>query len=372
MSIRTVEDQFDWRGPGAGRGSFRIWNLFVSPKGQRVVPTSSGMVLIVVGLCIGLAAYNTENNILFAAFSIVIASLILSGIVCWVNFTSARWRMETSDSHRVGEDSEITVVVENSRERFPLFCLSFDLGFNGESLKKTLYLKDRLDPGDETRLVWRFKPEKRCSMAVEVTDVTSSFPFGFLKKHIVGGCDHEIIVWPAKIDYTEMKSGASSHYWQGKSSKSKGDMGELIGLRRYRAGDAPKTIHWKASARQQRLVVKENAAADMTLHSIYVDPSRYIWQDEDSFEKMCSLAASLAEDFFLSGQLDACMVQGRLVQKVKRLADLDTFLDELARLEIEDSPSQNELGGFNNRVVFKPTSIGKVGAFINGIEIAQA
>ena len=96
MSIRTVEDQFDWRGPGAGRGSFRIWNLFVSPKGQRVVPTSSGMVLIVVGLCIGLAAYNTENNILFAAFSIVIASLILSGIVCWVNFTSCL--LYTSDA----------------------------------------------------------------------------------------------------------------------------------------------------------------------------------------------------------------------------------------------------------------------------------
>ena len=43
------------------------------------------MLLIFIGLTIGLAAYNTVNNILFAALALLIAALIMSGVVCWGN-----------------------------------------------------------------------------------------------------------------------------------------------------------------------------------------------------------------------------------------------------------------------------------------------
>lgn len=372
MSIRAAEDQFEWRGPAAVRTRISLRNIFVSPKGQKVVPTTSGMILIVVGLSIGLAAYNTENNILFAGFAILIASLILSGIICWANFSSARWRIQTSSSHRVGEESEFEIVVENYRKSFPLFCLYCDVEYEGDGIENCLYLKNRLDSGESERLLWQFRPERRCSSRIVLQEVVSTFPFGFLRKHVSGECSREMIVWPQRIDYQKFTGGASGQFWLGRSSKQKGETGELVGLRGYRSGDAPKTIHWKASARQQRLVVKENASETMTLHSIYVDPSRYLWQSTESFEKMCSLAASLAEDFFLTGSLDVCLVVGHLSQKVKRLTDLDAFFDALSRLSIEDGSSGSEAFERKNMVVFKPTSGGGVGGFINGIQIAQA
>ncbi len=376
--MRTVsaEDHFDWRGPASRRHRFSIYRLikelFIPPKGHRVVPTSSGMMLIVIGLCLGLAAYNTENNILFASLSLLLSSIVVSGIVCWSNFHSARWRVEASSIFRVGEQGDISVVVENARKRFPIFCIQFDIEClqNGED--RTLYLSEGLEPRDSTRLVWKFKPGKRCKEIVRLRDAVSVFPFGFLRKHIAGECRKEIRVWPARVDYQEFRANGGGLSYQGLSTKIKGATGELVGLRNYERGDAPRSIHWKVSAKQGRLVVKQNAAESQCLYSLLVDPSSYLWQNGACFEKMCSLVATLAEDLFLSGKLDQCMVADGAAIKVNRVADLETFFDELAI--IEPTPNAASAPDLNakNIITFSPLDGSSVGAFINGIKVAQA
>ena len=81
MSASTANDQFDWGGPASKRKPkslvVRFRELFVPPKGEKVLPTGSGMMLILVGLCLGLAAYNTENNILFASLALLLALIVI-------------------------------------------------------------------------------------------------------------------------------------------------------------------------------------------------------------------------------------------------------------------------------------------------------
>ena len=375
MSISASKDQFVWRGPASGRTprpfSVKLKEIFIPPKGEKVLPSASGMMLILIGLCLGLAAYNTENNILFAALSLLIAMIIMSGFFCWSNIVSARWRLETSSTFRVGEDGEVAVVVENARRRFPLFCLLFHLGDETSHEVSDLYLTESVAPGESSRLVWRYRPKKRCVARFRIFETTSSFPFGFLHKHVLGECEVKARIWPARTEYQRLKMIGTGFGWRGASTKAKGSTGELIGLRQYAKGDAPRSIHWKVSARQGTLVVKQHAAESQARYSLVVNPSRYLWPKEDVFEKMCSFVASLAEDLFLAGDLDHCWIVGGVSIKINRVADLSSFLDEVSALVWGSESSDSENLVQSNCVVFSPLDGKSVGAIVNGTTIAK-
>jgi len=376
MALIVSKDQFDWRGPASTREpkpfSRRVVELFIPPKGEKVLPTASGMMLILIGLCLGLAAYNTENNILFIALSLLIATIVMSGIFCWSNIISARWRLETGSTFRVGEEGEIAVVVENARQRFPLFSLQFELESEKTEEFRELYVQDSIAPGDSARLVWRYKPTTRCRTTIRILEATSLFPFGFLKKHVPGGCSSEVSIWPARIEYRRLKNLGTGFGWQGASIKAKGTTGELIGLREYSRGDAPRSIHWKVSARQGSLVVKQNAAESQARYTLQVNPSRYLWPNKETFERMCSFVASLAEDLFLAGDLEYCRIEGGSQIKISRVSDLSSFFDQMASLEWgrESEMAASEDPG--NAVIFRPEDGTQVVAYVNGKAIAKA
>ncbi|MSU69451.1 MAG: hypothetical protein EXS39_01475 [Opitutaceae bacterium] len=90
----------DWHGPGSRarhrwrfRWSTLLWQLVFPRNADRVLPTISGLILIVLSMGIGTAAYNTANNILFITLSLLLACLILSGVVSWLNFRGVSWRV---------------------------------------------------------------------------------------------------------------------------------------------------------------------------------------------------------------------------------------------------------------------------------------
>lgn len=376
MPTSAANDQFDWRGPASKRSSrplaVKFKELFIPPKGEKVLPTASGMMLILVGLCLGLAAYNTENNILFAALSLLLSLIVMSGVFCWANLLSARWRLETSSTFRVGEAGEVAIVVENARQWFPLFCLRFELECEKSGDSNQLYLKDSLEPGKSCRIVWRYSPKMRSVTKIRIFDAVSSFPFGFLRKHVAGGCEQEVRIWPARVVYSRLRTSGSGFGWQGASTKRKGTTGELIGLRPYSKGDAPRSIHWKVSARQGALMVKQHAAESQARYSIVVDPARYLWSSEDVFEKMCSFVVSLAEDLFLAGDLDYCRIVGETTIKIKRVSDLESFFDEISALEWDASAKENSDSVYSNSICFIQLDGHSIGAKINGATIAKA
>lgn len=376
MALNVADERYDWRGPAVPSKNRpllrRLTEVLVPPKGQKVLPTASGMLLLFVGLTIGLAAYNTENNVLFAALALLIAALIMSGVICWGNMLCARWRLETSNTFRVGEDGDATIVLENARQRFPLFCVSFGVECPAAEGPRRLHLKERLDPGESTRLAWRLKPERRMKTYIRIVDVSSSFPFGFLTKYLAGESESSITVWPARIDYTRHRNANVAGALQGRSSKKKGSSGELIGIRHYESGDAPRIIHWKVSAKQGRLMVKQSAEETQSMLSLVVDPSAYLWSSAEQFEKMCSFAASLAEDLFLESKIDQVFVVGGSSVKIQRVADLETFFDALAALVPAQTSLADQEIAVARRISFRPLSQSGVGAFINDVQIAQA
>ena len=88
----VTTDAERWHGPGAKGKSARehlqeitwasmLWTYLYPARGQRIMPTISGVLMITVSLGIGSAAYNTSNNILFITLSLLLACLIGSGVM---------------------------------------------------------------------------------------------------------------------------------------------------------------------------------------------------------------------------------------------------------------------------------------------------
>ena len=373
--MQSSENGIDWRGPAvhARKSSLlrKLAELFVPPRGYRVLPTSSGLLMIFIGMVMGLAAYNTENNIIFASLSLLLGTLIVSGVICWANMRCARWRLETNTTFRVGDDGRAVVEVQNSSRRLPLLCLQFALQCDAFEFPKRLYLREHLEPGERRRLNWDFRPTRRMRARIVLSEVVSTFPFGFLSKHVAGECEAEIKVWPARIKYSSNRNAIAGLGWQGRSSSRKGNSGELLGLRNYERGDAPHSIHWKVSARRGQLVVKQNAAETQCLYHLVLDTSQYYWSEAALFEKLCSFAASLAEDLFLSGNLEYCTILGSGTIRVMRVPDLESFFDALSEAAPLKEPARSSLTTSGNHILFKPMDADSIGAFVNGVAIAQ-
>jgi len=69
--------------------------------------------------------------------------------------------------------------------------------------------------------------------------------------------------------------------------------GEFHGLREYVDGDEPRSIHWKASARSENLLVKEHTVEGLKKCTIMLDALDTSYLDDASFERSITAAASL-------------------------------------------------------------------------------
>ncbi|TVR51840.1 MAG: DUF58 domain-containing protein [Puniceicoccaceae bacterium] len=368
-----------WVGPGAAESGSRLrrWGQFLRsmvlpPKGHRVVPTKSGLMLIVLALGIGMAAYSTSSNILFTTLALLLSTLILSGIISWFNFKGTCWRLVAQPPFRVNQEAVVALDVANRKRFLPTYSLWFDFRLREAGQNLRIHLSDRLDSGQTTRLEWTFRPASRGVEQVEMYDVGSQFPFGFLKKHLGGIAAMTVRIWPERIPYTFDGSHTSVARFRGQMARRSGGAGDLISLRKYQPGDSHRQIHWKATARSRKLMIRQLAAENHGGFYIFLDPSEGIWKSGPQFETLCSLTASLAEDLFRENLLLGAAVCGEPMVAVRRLADLEAFLDRLAVLEPMAETGRGDPPPFRHVITFQPSSTRGVHAYIGSQKAATA
>jgi uncharacterized protein (DUF58 family) len=190
----------------------------------------------------------------------------------------------------------------------------------------------------------------------------------------------EVLVWPAPVEYRREAEGTT---WR--AARSQGELnraghgGDLMALRRYAPGDSQRLVHWKATARLQKIMVRQFAAEGLEGFTIRVDTDRAVWARPEQFELALSLAATLAEDLFKLERLQAVVIDGEAPQAVRRLRDLEFFLDRLALLEPGETPLRDAAdrvlrSAGNSRRVLQLEPLGALGvaAMIDGKIAATA
>jgi uncharacterized protein (DUF58 family) len=136
----------------------------------------------------------------------------------------------------------------------------------------------------------------------------SGYPFGLAEREVVVAQPEEIFVLPR---LGSLRRGGLRRHLRGPVTHGNRQhrrpphpaaQGEVHGLRTFRTGDSPRTIHWKTSARRGELMVREfeDAPGDSLL--LVVDPYLPEMPDAgDRFEDAISFAATLAREWCRGG-----------------------------------------------------------------------
>lgn len=398
----------EWDGPGLSGRQLRrfrwsnvLWALIYPQRNQQLVPTISGVLLIALSLGIGMAAYNASNNILFITLALLLACLILSGVVSWLNFARVRWRLLLPPAARAGQTTTLTLELANTKAFLPTYGLACALEVQPVSTDEparpettftakgrdvrailaakpagattVLRLPARLDPQGSASLDWAWQPPRRGQWRIALRSVGSFFPFGFFNKKLATTFARDLLVWPAPVEYR--RCPAAGARWTGGSERTArtGSGTDLLALRRYAAGDSHRLIHWKASARTGQLLVRQFAAESVEHYTLWLQTEAARWPRPEQFERALSLCATLAEDLFRAGSLGGVMVDGEPIQPVRQVRDLEAWLDRLAVLQPRTvAPGQGGTFFQPNLMTFAPDGPAGAAALIDGKPAATA
>ena len=329
-----------WRDPStackARSHKPRVWRFLLSfiipPKYYRLLPTTSGAILLVVSMALGGAAYNTSSNILFMCLSLMMGCIVLSGLLSFINFRKLRWMLEAPEHLRAGETGLGRIWVENEKTRIPTFVLWFHVKAAKKAKRERVILSGTLDPKQRIALNWHIPSVARGKTLLWVSGVESQYPFGFLKKTIGMPIEREVMVWPSRVGY-KLGFGVGKRILVGAGKSNMiGEGMDLTGLRGYQLGDDLRKVHWKASARSNDLLIKEFNDENATGYRVWFQTSKALWINDETFERACALVGSVVEDLYRKNELIAfCLdedppIAGRSVSEFYDIMSVLSFV----------------------------------------------
>lgn len=277
--------------------------------------TRDGFKFVLVTLAIGVAAINTGNNLLYLVLAMMLSFIILSGVLSEMTMRGISAVREVPSTAVAGEPVLVRVALTNAKQWAPSFSLAvYDLlgragrGRRGraqppEPPPRAYFLK--VSPGETVwgRYTYTFARRGRTRFAG--FRLATRYPFGlFLKAGVIEG-DGEVIVLPPVDPIAAPPSGDS---WTSgdRPVERRGHGSTPSGLREYRPGDEPRTIHWRRSAALEELVVRELDRDDrdrvlVALATRFPSAAAARPRFDDRFEAAVRRAASLAAHYLGQG-----------------------------------------------------------------------
>jgi len=262
---------------------------------------ASGLVFIAVTVLLGLGAINSQNNLLFLAFGLALGSILVTGSITGATLMRVVAERTPPPTARVGEPVHFVYRARNRSRWLPAFGLVIEEHGRRAGLGR-VRTGIRHIPARQSRYTRvRVTPRQRGLIPLGAVRVWTIFPLGVLKKSATftqPGC---VLVRPAlaPIAPSVLEQAFSSAGRTDTVSQRIGRDAEFHGLRPYIVGDPLRRIAWRASARTEDLVVRENYATMSGDITIALSLSGVERSDSDDLperdEQAISVAASLAE-----------------------------------------------------------------------------
>jgi uncharacterized protein (DUF58 family) len=271
----------------------------------------AGWIYIAGIVLVALAAINTGNNLLFLILACLIASILMSGVLSSLTLIGLDLSLQLPEHIFAGQPVRGMVELKNEKQTLPSFSLRVEgtakKGAGAAVLATPVYFPyvPRLESAKQS-VPLRFA--RRGLYRQEAFRVVTRFPFGFLEKARRVDLASEALVYPsveATQDFQEVLPGINGAI----ESLSKGRGTDLYALRDYVPTDSARHVHWKASARQGSLMVREFAREDDCRVLLVLDPhssaARPSASDAETerFERTVNLCAAIAWNFHERGAL---------------------------------------------------------------------
>lgn len=251
---------------------------------QGAIATAVSVALVVVGR-------------LFAIFELFLvgaggAALVIGAVV---STGLTRLRLDVSRDLRpprihAGEATTVALLVANGgRRRTPVLQLRDAVG-SGRTASVVL---SPLSPGERITAVYNLPGKQRGVVGIGPLEVRVSDPFGLAALSVPAAPVVELTVWPLveRVMAPALTPGHDHDIGTRSDLSPSGD--EFFALRPYADGDDLRRVHWRASAKRDDLVVRQDERAGQARVVIVLDTRAGTYTD-DNFERAVSAAASIA------------------------------------------------------------------------------
>jgi uncharacterized protein (DUF58 family) len=228
----------------------RIWQPH-----RTIWPTRDGWWSLFAAVGLGVAAVNTGNNLLYLLSSMLLALVVVSGILSEAVIRRLRLAPALPEEIHAGEPALIGATVRSLKRWVPSYSITLEVHEAGGGSRRYIYLP-RIPAGDSRLVTWPMTLPRRGRHRLGGVRVTTRFPFGIFLKAGQVTLREEVLVYPALVPMSPQRlrelggSGAAPTRRRGRGT-------DLHNLRDYRAGDDPRLIHWKSSAKTGALTVRE-------------------------------------------------------------------------------------------------------------------
>jgi uncharacterized protein (DUF58 family) len=271
---------------------------------RRFPPTREGWWFLLLTLVVGAAAVNAGVNLLFLVFGMMIFLILASGVLSELCLRGLEVTRRPPGSIHAGSPYLMGIAVRNQKHRLPTFSLEVeDLVAEKPVDRRCYYLK--LPAGRVQETAYRNTLGRRGYHQLTGFRLSTRFPFGLIRKSRDVDAPMRLLVYPALVAVPDQLIPGQRAEEGRRQMKSPSRRGDFYGLREFRAGDDPRDIHWRASARRGRLFLRESEdESSRTLTIVLEDADGADTTDAGApaaFEAAVSLAASLAVQLLRRG-----------------------------------------------------------------------
>jgi len=216
-----------------------------------------GKVFVGLTLGVGLAAVNTGSNLMYLVLGMTLSLIVVSGVLSELTLQGLTSERGLPLQARAGAPCLTTVALTNAKRRVPAFSVQIEDIIEGlDSTKRCYFLK--LPPQARQQTSYRAEFPRRGEYRYLGFQLATRFPFGFFAKSMFVPCPATLIVLPRRVESPQLE--ALMRAAEGDASTSGRGVGrEFQGLRLWRDGDDARDVHWKRTAREGRLVMREFA-----------------------------------------------------------------------------------------------------------------
>jgi uncharacterized protein (DUF58 family) len=254
----------------------------------------AGGVYVFVTFLIALGAFNSQNNLLFWAFGFALSLLTISGVISGAMLMGVALVREPVNPLVEDETGAVHYRVRNHNRLVPAFALTITEvtlpartnrsrrrssrragSPEPDALSGARTFVPHIPPGRSVAVTARLHASRRGAASLRAMLVSTSFPFGIIKKSLLFEQTTEVVVRPrlAPLPHGLVNSALRTGDRGQAPARRSGAGDEFFSLREYQPGDSLRDVAWRASARRgagvdsDDLLVRQTAApAPMRMH----------------------------------------------------------------------------------------------------------
>jgi len=320
--------------------------------GFRLRLTRWGGIFLVTMLVLGFAAVNTGNNALMALLAVSLGSYVVSG--AWSRQVLGRVEVRVRLPKEVfaGRLTPVEVELENRSRFLPGYGLVVRDRAGRVQIVETL-----LPRSGSSRRVVEIEFDERGWNALGPWRLEVVLPLGFFRKSKQVLRGQAVLVYPRLLPTSSADARERGGRRSSDTLEDRGREGDVIQLRDFREGDDRRQLHWKQTARQQRLIVVDRERRSEQPVVFVVDPRVEDPDDprtRNRFEHMISDVATGALRRIERGEAVGLIVGEVVVPPVRSPVRAARLLRPLAEVQpVPDSVSLPERVGTRRTILFR-------------------